>query len=229
MRLFMLSLLSLLALSGCRSVWDPTFMPAGYSYHQEKYKSPPGPEAADIGYKYSADKNEAVLGEWRGALRDLLLKARANDLGVPQTVALQTDLEQSAFQGTYDSMLREELRSGGHVLTNEAAGAPALFYSAYDPANDGRVEREPRKGYNGDQEPHFKDSRFVPPSGNIELAIGLVQNGKWIKKVSGVYNLPLYGFRPGAYIPGHESPVRGRTNNPAAISAENLKSPAEER
>lgn len=217
MRQFTFFLLSLLVLSGCRSVWDPTFMPAGYSYHRNDYKSPPGPEAADIGYKYSAAKNEAVLEQWNGAVRDLLLKARANDLSIPQNAALQTDLESSAFQGTYDSALREELRARGHVLTADPQGGPALFYSAYDPAQQDRVRRVAEKTYNGDQEPHFTDPRFMPPAENIELVIGLVQDGRWLSKVGGVYELPLYGFRPGGYVPGHESPVRGRSGPVATV------------
>lgn len=226
MRLFMFSLLSILALTGCRSVWDPTFMPAGYTYHHEDYKSPPGPEAADIGYKYTAAENEAVMQKWRHAVRDLLLRARANDLDVPQNVFVQTDLEPSAFQGTYDSILREELRSYGHALT-ESGDGPALFYSAYDPENQGRVERDPAKGYNGDKEPYFNNQSLVPPKGNIELVLGLVQDGKWIKKVSGIYELPLYGFRPGGYVPAHESAVLGLSAPP--VATENANSVTEER
>ncbi len=32
----------LFALGGC---YNPTFMPSGYKYHHEQYKSPPGPES----------------------------------------------------------------------------------------------------------------------------------------------------------------------------------------
>ncbi len=42
---FTLILISLVTLSlgACRAIMDPTFMPAGYRYHQEDYKAPPGP------------------------------------------------------------------------------------------------------------------------------------------------------------------------------------------
>ncbi|MCC6598811.1 MAG: hypothetical protein IT559_08480 [Alphaproteobacteria bacterium] len=208
MRVFMLSLLSVLALSGCRSLWDPTFMPAGYSYHQNNYKSPPGPEASDIGYEYTAAENEAVMEQWRHAVRDLLLKARTNDLQIPQEAFLQTDLKKNAFQGTFDSTLREELRIYGHRLVDSADGVPSVFYSAYDPAQTGPLQRSPDKRYNGDQEPDFQDSRFVPAAGNIQLVIGIIQDGQWLQKVSGVYELPLYGYKPGAYVAGYESPIK---------------------
>ena len=44
MRLFIFAALLIPALTGCTLFSSPTFMPAGYSYHGDDYKSPPGPE-----------------------------------------------------------------------------------------------------------------------------------------------------------------------------------------
>ena len=41
--LFTLLILTLV-MTGCRTIYDPTYAPAGYKYHQEEYKSPPGAE-----------------------------------------------------------------------------------------------------------------------------------------------------------------------------------------
>lgn len=42
MRPIFFALLLSLALTGCRTVWDPTFMPASYKYQQEEYHTAPG-------------------------------------------------------------------------------------------------------------------------------------------------------------------------------------------
>ncbi|MGH1399225.1 MAG: hypothetical protein ACRBCT_08440 [Alphaproteobacteria bacterium] len=47
MQTFKLSLLiaAIFSLGACKTIMNPTFMPSGYKYHQNNYKSPPGPEA----------------------------------------------------------------------------------------------------------------------------------------------------------------------------------------
>ena len=45
MRLLFVSAVLVLALTACKPVWDPTFMPSGYAHHNKEYKTPPGPEA----------------------------------------------------------------------------------------------------------------------------------------------------------------------------------------
>lgn len=62
MRILSLFLLSGIALTGCHTPAS-TFIPAGYTYHQENYKSPPGPKA-----KYL----EAQDGERSTATQDAL-------------------------------------------------------------------------------------------------------------------------------------------------------------
>jgi len=190
---------------------DPTFMPAGYSFHHNVYKAPPGPPSKDIGYAYSLEENEAVLNRWRVALRDLLLKAKANDLVIPDQVVLETDLRQNAFQGSYDSLLREGLHAYGYRIgLQKNPKVPALFYSAYDPVEEGNIHRDPAVLYNDEAESPYKNRQFVKDHKGMTLVIGLVQNGRLIKKVTGLYDLPLYGYQPGAYVSGEENPVRAQ-------------------
>lgn len=189
---------------------DPTFMPAGYSYHREVYKSPPGPSAADIGYEYNAAANAQIQHEWRNALRDLLLRAKTEGLVVPDEAALATDLKGSAFQGTYDSILREGLRAYGYNLAPAGSqNQPVLFYSAYGPETLAQIKRGGYPQYNDDPVPP-QDTDFTPKHQKMMLVIGLVQDGQFLHKTTGMYDMPTYGFDEGvyAYLPGHERPIR---------------------
>ena len=217
MRAFLLCLTGVLALSGCRSIWDPTFQPAGYSYHRNEFKSPPGPPAADIGYDYTADKNQQVQNEWRAAIDSVMTKAMNANIGIPQNVAIVTDLDKSAFQGTYESLLRDNLRANGLTLVDEktlAPDAPRLFYSAYGEKTAAQL-RQARAQYNGDMPPS-EDTKFEPVNRQMELVVGVIKNGLFVNRVSEKFNLQVYGYPEGvnAYRPGHERPVQAVDKTP---------------
>ena len=53
MRFFLISSCAVLALSGCKGLYDPHFMPTGYAYHQNDFKGQPGAKDKDQGYKYN--------------------------------------------------------------------------------------------------------------------------------------------------------------------------------
>jgi len=215
MRLFIFSSCLLLALTGCKPFWDPTFMPSGYAYHQKEYKSPPGPEASPIGYEYSNQKNNEVLEGWRFAIRDLLLRAKANGLNFSDPVYLSTDLNAGAFQSAYDSTLREGLRAYGFTIASSPEQAAHLFYSAYEASENGQPESvDP---YNKDDAHHpHKDGDFLPPSGKLDLVLANVENGFMMKKVKSTYEVPLYGFKPAGYAPLHERPYDPEAHQPGA-------------
>lgn len=184
-------------------------MPAGYSYHRAEFKSPPGPPASDIGYKYNADKNAQVQEEWRYALRDLMIRSMADGVAIPDQVALVTDLKGSAFQGQYDSLLREGLRAYGHTLvTDIKTTGPKLFYSAYGKDTLAQLKRGGLPAYN-DQTLPPQDSKFTPRRQPMLLVLGIIENGQFVSKTSAAYELPIYGFDEGifAYLPGHERPI----------------------
>lgn len=179
MRFFLLSTVLVLSLTGCRTLWDPTPVPAGYAHHQGAYNSPPGPEAKNIGYDYSAAENEAALNEWRHAVRDLLLKARAHDIKMPENLKLVSDLPAGAFRSSYDHVLREGLRAYGHTLSpHDDNAATALFYSAAHPDKESGADPEA-----------------------FELIIGFPEgeNDILASETRGIYNIPAYGFRKASY------------------------------
>lgn len=218
MRFFLLSTILVLSLTACRSVMDPSFMPAGYSYHQNTYNSPPGPPAKSIGYKYTQSENDAALQQWDRAVQDILLKARAHGMDLPATLHLTTDMQPSAFQSSYDFVLRENLKLYGHTLKQAPDIDPdidsvALFYSVHDPDNKNTV---PTRLYNGDLP--STDSAAPPKSKNMELIIGLLENDALVQKTSGTYELPLYG-----YVGGYKNPLKQKTISLSDSMSENKR------
>lgn len=216
MRFFVFASILVLALAGCKPIWDPTFMPSGYAHHQKEYKTPPGPEAADIGYDYSAEKNEAVLEEWRKAASDLVLRAKAHDIRPMQPVYLTTDLPHGAFQSAFDHALRGEMQSHGYLLADDPVDAQTLFYSAYDPTDPGAAEST--YNVNDDDARHANAAGdYLATSKEFELVLSTVNDGVMATKVSHIYTVPSYGFSPAGYAPLHERP---RTAN---MEAEDIK------
>lgn len=199
MRILMMSCLPVLALTGCTSpLSNPTYMPAGYAYHQALYKTQPGPEAASIGYEYSAEQNAAVQESWRGAVSDLVLRARAHDM-LDRPVFLTTDIKAGPFASAYDFALREELRAAGAVLAAHAYEGRELFYSAYDPAGGSSVKSS--DSYNDKLSYSDSETESSPsaPSKMMKLVLATVENGAVGTRVSTMQEIPLYGFKPGEH------------------------------
>jgi len=204
MRTLAVSSLLVLALTGCKPFWNPTYMPSGYAHHHKEYKSPPGPKAAPIGYEYSAKKNTAMQQQWRAAVSDLVLRAQAHDLLGAGPVFIHTDLNPGAFQSAYDFALREELRAAGVMLAESADQGSQIFYSAYDPQDKGPAEY--LTGYNDEAHHPHKDGDFLPPSKTMKLILASTENGIVGEKIISMQDVPLYGFKPAGYAPQHERP-----------------------
>jgi len=117
MRSFSLLIL-VLALSGCRTIMDPTFFPTSYAHHTKEYKAPPGPEADKIGYKYSEAQNTQVVASFIKASTDLVGELEKYTGLQPQTVHIENKLPSSAFNNTYDYALREAFRAKGYTLAD---------------------------------------------------------------------------------------------------------------
>ncbi len=108
-----LTIVLVLGLTGCRTLWNPTSVPSGYAYQNEKYKAPPGPEADSIGYAYSAQANEDVLQIWHVVIKDLVEKM-VGQLGPgSKRIYVQSPPRRNVFNSSYDYALRAELRKRG--------------------------------------------------------------------------------------------------------------------
>ena len=205
MRFFVFASFLVLSLTGCKPVWDPTFMPSGYTHHHKEYKTPPGPEAAPIGYEYSAEQNADVVEHWRKAASDLVLRAKAHDIRPTRSIYLTTDLPHGAFQSAFDHALRDELQAHGYLLADDPVEAETLFYSAYDPSDPGIPEST--LNVNHDDARHANvEGGFLAPAKKFELVLGTVTDGIMGTKVSHIYEVPSFGFQPAGYALGHERP-----------------------
>ncbi len=183
--------LALLALTGCRSLMDPTPMPAGYAYHQEKFKSPPGPPAAEIGYPFSVPRNDVVVEKWQAVAAATVDKMEAQ-LGLqPQPVYIETLPRMNAFNASLDYVLREELRNRGYTLVNVPGYILHLKPEAYIPGDE-KVPVDANR-FNGDPEvlviPEHRER-----AQDFIISVTVLNNGLLKGVVSDQYALPTYGY-----------------------------------
>lgn len=195
-KILSLSLLSCVALGlvGCRTLVDPTFMPAGYSYHHDEYKAPPGPEADDIGYEYSAAKNGETLAIWRIAVVDLIDQMEEQNAVGPQDIYVHRRARHNAFNASYDHVLREELRGRGYTLSTYPGSALALWYEAHEPVDQ---TTKNMRHYNGDVEQTTYAAGKASESidRDFVLILTLTRDNALFGKAAGVYKLPGYGYQ----------------------------------
>ena len=181
-RLILLATLTF-SLSACSAITngDPSPMARGYASYAEPYKSAPGPKAPSIGYPYSMVRNNAVVEDMRYAASDLVAK-------LDKSVSFSDDkiylahTTQSPFYNTLDYLLRDELTKSGYVVVGTPQGAVPITVVA-DEANPA-PEKEPAE-----------KSIYRP------LRLSLIVGGtadKPARHVSGIYELPTYGFAPTA-------------------------------
>ncbi|MDB2682852.1 hypothetical protein N9Z27_01200 [Alphaproteobacteria bacterium] len=181
MRFLILSV-SILALSGCRTLMDPTFLPTAYTHHQKEYKAPPGPESRHVGYDYSRSKNKQVVGEFINAANDLVTELETQTGLTPQAIFIQNRLRDSAFNNSYDYALREAFRAKGYTLANASeVFASRLTFEAIS------VSDKPNQLY-------FK---FIEKEGvydDFELVLNLYQGEIAPHVTSKTYTLPSFGY-----------------------------------
>jgi hypothetical protein len=193
MRLVLLLLVTAFGLTGCRTFWDPTFMPAGYTYHQEVYKAPPGPEADDIGYAYTPERNEEVIHIWRIVAQDIVAQLEEQSGIAGGAVYVAPHENPTAFTSSFDHVLREQLHERGYTLVPTPEGAAYLRYDAVPAPQDQDTMQNP-EGF----EDYEVTLQIVDLSGKEEIVIA--QSG-------GIYKLPSYGYRGG--MPHLLKPITG--------------------
>lgn len=179
-----------LALTGCVPEWGPTFMPSGYTYHQEEYKAQPGPKAPDIGYEYSAGKNAEVLAAWNIIVSDLIDQME-RDMGLgPQPVYVDQLPDTNAFNGAYDHSLREELRNRGYTLVTDPADHLHVRYEAFR-SHEEKLRN--RTYYNGEE---LVERKPYNPASNHDFifAMTILRSGKAIGEVWTSNSIPAYGY-----------------------------------
>jgi hypothetical protein len=200
-RLILLATLTF-SLTACSAITndDPKPMARGYASYAEPYKSAPGPAAPSIGYPYSMVRNNAVVEDMRYAAADLVAK-------LDKSVSFSDDkiflahTTQSPFYNTLDYLLRDELTKGGYVVVGTSQGAVPITVTA-DEANPAPEKEEPA-------------AKSIYRPLRLSLIVGGTA-GKPARHVSGVYELPTYGFAPTTVAETEEKKPEKKTAPKAA-------------
>ncbi len=203
--LYSLLSLSVVALSGCHMddigrIWNPGPVGRGYSSYNEPYKSPPGSEAHELGYEYSAEKNAQVLAQLRTVAADLVAKLEAATEMPAQGIYITPPppraytSERGAFYNSFDHVLREELTQRGYRISLNPEGAVPLKFVAQPPKGDGA---------------------FLPAekAEEGELVLTLIMgSGPEPVRVRDLYNVPTYGYASYMGLTATPKPAGGGHN-----------------
>lgn len=178
------SFLSLLIATGIVAACSgkPGPMPRGYSSYNEPYKSAPGEKAKDIGYDFSAEKNQSVLQDMRYAAQDLVER-------LDERLAFDTDEiylaapANNVFYKSFDHLLRAELVHRGYTLALTPENLTRVDFGVLE--NVKECEKRPVIE---------SDSKTPYRTAFLQLAINLGQSEE-TETVDGFYEVPLYGYK----------------------------------
>jgi hypothetical protein len=182
--------LPLLLLTAC-GYESPTWMPMGYSYHNDEYKAQPGPEADNLGYDYTEARNDHIVATWRSIASDLITELEQKTGMSPQPVYIEQLPDVNAFNLSLDNALREEFVARGYTLVETAEGGGThLKYQAFDVGDE---KKRPAVVYNGDEDVLTKP---YDPEKRREFVFVLtaLQDGAAFSEVRAKRNIPAYGY-----------------------------------
>jgi hypothetical protein len=183
---------SVLLLTACGAA-SPTWMPAGYSYHNDVYKAQPGPEADTLGYDYTPARNEYMEEMWAGIADTLILDLETKTGMAPQAVYLEKLPGSNAFNLSLDNALREKLRERGYTLAAAPGNDVVIKYQAFKVGDENkRVETK----YNGDVDELNKPWNPEQPE-KFTFVLTLVRNNAAFGEIRRTEILPAYGYVEG--------------------------------
>lgn len=168
-------------LAACSGAPNP--VPRGYSSYKEPYKSAPGEKASNIGYEFSADKNQSVLEDIRYAAQDLAERLDERLAFDTDTVYLSTAAD-NVFYKSLDHLLRSELTHRGYTLAVTPGNHPTIDIGVLD-----------------DVKP-CKDRYLAKTEEGTEYRTAFIQlkvsqdGSQETEMVDGFYEVPLYGYKP---------------------------------
>ena len=181
-----------LSLNACKSFMAPTFIPSGYTYHHDEYKSPPAENPWGIGYDYIRESNKAMLDDWRDVASDLTDKLESSASLGASPVFLSSPTLDNAFTISLDHALREEFRARGYTLSSlPTPDSMKIEVSSYDPEY-----KDVMRSY--DLNDQIEKDLPEPPkaiSKNLVLKVYGLVDGVSTTLVEAPYDLPLYGYQ----------------------------------
>ncbi len=185
----------ILALSACRDGLEPSFIPAGYTYHHEAYNSPPGPDAPSIGYDYSAELNEDVLNLWRGQVVNMVDQLEAETNLSAQRVHIEPLPYMNAFNASYDHIVRETFASRGYSLVD--GNAPLhIRYEAFRPKDSALRHPYPHEANlnTDDAGPPIKREFYPEEPSRFMFVLTAQKNGTVLGQIRQENTFPAFGY-----------------------------------
>ena len=181
---------SVFALNGCKAIMNPTFMPSGYTYHQDTYKSPPGPEASSIGYDYNQLKNDEIVQVWLATADEMVgeLEKAGNVSAGP--VYVTPPRKENAFTQSYDHALRNALRARGYTLLDTPDPQGLILTTGARVVQDGTASSYA-----------YRDESDEPASAlrDMILTLAAMRGEEKLGTLEGSYTLPTYGYQSAYY------------------------------
>lgn len=182
----------ILGLSACQNyIIKPSALPSGYTYYEDKYKSPPSPEASDIGYAYNADQNEQVLDGMRIKAEELFGQLEENYDMDGVNFYIYSTQRQNAQNAAFDHALREVVRARGYMLSTNPVGAIGLAYSIQEPED---LEKDINFGDMNEDHRETAHYKRIETYEKMILVLELVEGQEVLGSASAVYDMPMYGY-----------------------------------
>lgn len=180
-------------LSACESFTStPNFMPQGYRYHSEEYKSPRGKAAPDIGYRYTAEDNAAVLGQWDHVARQMITALEVEFGMEPQMIFIAPAKGKNAFNSAFEYALRNEFMARGYDLAARGRNSMLeILPEAWLPEDENFPVDANR--YKDDPALDVTPENPSAPR-NFMIALSVLRNDVVIGKMEQGFSMPAYGY-----------------------------------
>lgn len=184
--------IALISLGACQNYFvKPNIIPAGYAYHDQKYKTIPSPNPVDLGYAYTEEQNAEVIRSIREKAAQLLDQIEQRNEIPNKTVFVFTPHDHNAQNATFDHVLREELADRNYRITQDQSEGLIIGFSIREPRN--LEEHVDFGNLNGEhRDDHHKTRINTYEKMIVEMA--LMDGPQTLDVVSAVYDMPMYGY-----------------------------------
>ena len=120
---------STISLGAC-SVGHPNFMPSGYTYHHQDYKSPTPAPSRKVTGKQRHYMDALQAEQFRDSVYDLVSRLSSRAGMPPKPVYVLAPDPMTTFYANIDNDLRESMRALGYAISDIPAGAYVFAYNA---------------------------------------------------------------------------------------------------
>ncbi|MCD8520315.1 MAG: hypothetical protein LRY57_03315, partial [Alphaproteobacteria bacterium] len=169
----------------------PSPIPAGYTYHHQTYKSPPGPEAEDVGYDFSVAANHKAVQAWRDIASDLLAKLESGYVFQGRDVTVIPPLGVDQMNKSLDYALHDAFVGKGYKLRAYAKDVPGVAVTMHPLIGDEKA------AYEKDRKDYAASHGFKPEDVmGVSILLEVREGAKLVHQTRGVYSIPNFGYDP---------------------------------